>query len=624
MAQTQLNSSIGASSAPFESTKGYNPPSSGFDYSRKVGTTGDVGMLMPVDCFEVLPGDEFDINCRFIVESLPMQLAPMTNYKVLVHYYFAPWQALWKGAETFVTKGRNASIELTKPSASYSDSYSDDDSLVQEGHSYSLSSPMSLSGYLTIPPVYTQGSAHINYLPFTDLSGTKGEDYFETGNKSLSEVCAMQAFMYQKIYRKNYLPSNLMQDNKVWFPDDISHDDWRIDYAKTNLSVDGHFVPVGHPLPSGTSEDPFISRFIPSANSISGDNSVNIWQLRYAQYGNDYFTSAKPWLVRGEETKINLDVSGLSLSAAANAFSNGSGAGVGAGSPDASTPFELYNPQAGYVDRANQRFKDYISSITVGGAGKATLTANTLRELVAFSVKKEIDALSNGDYNNVIYLHTGKNPGHDDYEPRYIGGTAGYIMFNQITQTSSSVSGSPLGSEAGKGSVSAGGNIGRFKADDHGYIMAIMSIVPEVTYTQGIDRQFTELGSDQVWWPEYNSLGYQPILNKEIFISGDDSVDNDLFGYTTRYSHYKSRRNVVTGLLSLSSEVDKVFGAYAQSRFFDELPKLSNQFVTISPNNVKRDYLSYLNLPAYRIQFASDLNSKRPLPYMSSPNRLGV
>lgn len=627
MAQTQLNEKLGSSSSPFQSDIGYKPKSSVFDYGRKLNTTIDIGCWTPVDVFKVVPGDSFKISARYLLDSFPLEVPPMTNYKVITHYYYASEHSLWDGAETFVTKGRNNSIELEKPSSSYSGVYNCDHTITN-GHSHYYSSPMALSCFLGLPPTTCQGASHINYMPFTDSSGTAETDWFNTGLHSVDKVNALIPFMYQKIYRSNYLPTNLTQDNKIWFPDNISNESWRINYQGSNLSSDGFFVPVGNDLPDSGTE---IANFIPISDSSSQykDNCVNIWQLRYGQYGDDYFTSSKPWLVRGEEQQIDVDVTGISGSIVGSGYAN---LKILNATPQSNSTINSSASSGWSVTASNNSGRlgvvgsDIASvlGVNISGQGHASLTANTLRNLIAFSVKDEIDALTNGNYNSTIRAHFQKSPKHEEFEPKYIGGTVSSINMSSILQTSASTDSNPLGSNAGLGQSNAQGFIGQFDVPDHGYIMAVMCIVPEVTYSQGLDHMWFDLTPDSVFWPEYTELGFQPILNKEIYISGSLSSDDDLFGYQTRFAYMKSRQNSVSGLLALPSNVDKVFSAYSQTRFFDTLPKLSTQFVTMSPDKISRDFLAYPSQPAFRLQFASDITAIRPLPYRSVPNRFGV
>lgn len=627
MAQTQLNEKLGSSSSPFQSDIGYKPKLSTFDFGYKLNTTIDIGCWTPVDCFEVVPNDNFKISARYLLDSFPLEVPPMTNYKVITHYYYASWHSLWDGAETFVTKGRNNSIELEKPSASYAGDYTCDHTITN-GKKSNYSSPMALSCDLGLPPITCQGAAHTNYMPFTDVSGTKSTDWFESGLNYVDKVNALIPFMYQKIYRSNYLPTNLTQDNKIWFPDNISNEAWRINYDGTNLSEDGFFVPMGNTLPEEGNE---IANFVPISDSTSSykDNCVNIWQKRYGQYGDDYFTSAKPWLVRGEEQQIDVDVTGISGNIVGSGYTD---LKILNAVPQSNATINGSSSSGWAVTGSNNNGRlgivasDVASrlGVNITGNGHASLTANTLRNLIAFSVKDEIDALTNGNYNSTIRAHFQKSPKHEEFEPKYIGGTVSIVNMSSIIQTSASTSTNPMGSNAGLGQSNAQGYIGQFDVPDYGYIMAVMCIVPEVTYSQGLDHMWFDLTPETVFWPEYTELGFQPILNKEIYISGNEAADDDLFGYQTRYAYMKARKNSVAGLLALPSEVDKVFSAYSQTRFFDTLPKLSTQFVTMSPDKIRRDFLAYPSQPAFRLQFASDISAIRPLPYRSVPNRFGV
>ena len=76
---------------------------------------GDIGMIMPIDIIPVIPGDSLNLSCRYIINTEALQVVPFTRYKVRVHYYYSDLNSLWKGAQTFVTKGRNYSINLKIP-----------------------------------------------------------------------------------------------------------------------------------------------------------------------------------------------------------------------------------------------------------------------------------------------------------------------------------------------------------------------------------------------------------------------------------------------------------------------------------------------------------------------------
>lgn len=652
MPQTLLSEKYGSSNSIFDVKNSENVSRSSFDFSRKVLLTADNGAIIPIDFFEVLPKDDITINVRYLLETLPLAVSPLTNYKIRTHWYYLDRNAVWKGWQTFLTKGRSGSLILNIPHVDLSanDStgprFSDDTSLTG-GKSYSPFNPMGLPSFLGLPSTVFQGSSKDNYLPYALTDGTQSQDYFLTGKKLPSSVNLLPFMCYQKICR-NYLPSNLLQDNKVWFPDDLA-DEWRIEYAGPDAdagNVSGfYFVPEGMKVP-----DTKIANFVPTVN----DNCVNLAQLRYALYDNDIFTSAKPWLVRGTEETIS-DVSikfkelNMKTEFGLPDTNNKPYLGiVGTTTPTSSNLIQVGLQQTGanngtyYIrtgsghDFDNRPLSTFMTTDLpmwlsannhVSSSGDSTasfnLSANTFRNLIALSVWAERNALTNGNYNSTIEAHFGSSPKVPEYEPYYIGGTSDVISFAQILQTSASTESSPLGSSTGLGSVNSSGYVGRFHSDDYGYIMGVMIITPEVTYNSKVEHFWFDKVPEDIYWPELANLGYQPVLNREIFTTGDDNIDNDLFGWQTRYAYLKTRENCVRGMFSLPPSLDMAFSAYAQSRDFSTLPKLSNQFVTMSPNNLRRDYLAYPSQPAYKVQFASDISLVRALPYQSVPNNFG-
>lgn len=617
MAQTQVEERFGSSNDLFDNAITTDIQRSKFDLSRKNLFTADVGMIIPVDIIPTLPNDDFDISIRYMIDTMPLAVPPMNNYKVRTHWYYCRCSDLWRGFPTFATKGRNENIELTIPQVNGSLTRDDEFATLlgaTADANLNVSCPHSLLNMLGITPLKHNGTANKNYLPCVPDSTA-----LATGFKNLASLSALPFMMYQKIYRDNYAPINFLQSNQIWYPNDLS-DEWRINYDGSNvigsdlLSTDKHwFIPENSDITSAKNNK---FHFVPHID----DTSVDLLQLRYACYDEDIFTSAKPWLVRGEETTIDFDVSQASLDFS-DSFSTES----------SSDPYDF----TGINVSKSKNYLQVTGSPSVGNAaavaalnrGKVsglagTLTANTLRSLIAVSLWSESNALVNGNYNSLIGVHFKNNPKYDTFEPVYIGGTSDYIQFSDVLQTAPT-SESPLGSQAGLGRLNSNGYVGRFHSTDYGFIMGVMIVSPEVVYADGVEKFWTDKTQSDLYFPEFANLGFQPILNERVFVSDDDNVNTNLFGYSTRYLEYKTRLNKVAGLLQLK-DTDLLFSAYAQSRYYPSAPSLSLQFVTMSPMNLRRDWLSYPNQPAFKVQFASDITAIRPLPYQCQPSRLGM
>lgn len=626
MAQTQVEERFGSSNDLFDNAITTDIQRSKFDLSRKNLFTADVGMIIPVDIIPTLPNDDFDISIRYMIDTMPLAVPPMNNYKVRTHWYYCRCSDLWRGFPTFATKGRNENIELTIPQVTGSVTY--DDVFAQFlGYSdvkklLSVSCPHSLMNYLGIAPAVHAGTSEINYLPCVSDTAV------ETGFKNLASLSALPFMMYQKIYRDNYAPINFLQSNHIWYPNDLS-DEWRISYSADNIigykdDVTGGshwFVPENSII---TNDKNTSAHFIPKIN----DTSVDLLQLRYACFDDDIFTSAKPWLVRGEESTVDFNVTDASLNFS-DAMAKASGsisfpvmAGGSFSNPDSYGLFgATSNSDHSFNADSTAEVLKILNKGKINGFS-ATITANTLRSLIAVSLWQESNALVNGNYNSLIGVHFKNNPKYDTFEPVYIGGTSDYIQFSDVLQTTPTEK-SPLGSQAGLGRLNSNGYVGRFHSTDYGFIMGVMIVSPEVVYADGVEKFWTDKVQSDLYFPEFANLGFQPILNERVFVSDDDSVNTNLFGYSTRYLEYKTRLNKVAGLLQLK-DTDLLFSAYAQSRYYPSAPSLSLQFVTMSPMNLRRDWLSYPNQPAFKVQFASDITAVRALPYQCQPSRLGM
>lgn len=203
------------------------------------------------------------------------------------------------------------------------------------------------------------------------------------------------------------------------------------------------------------------------------------------------------------------------------------------------------------------------------------------------------------------------SPHVHDRKATYIGGYYQDFVMNSVTQTSES-SATPLGTKAGNGISSGNGSIGHFHTPDFGWIQTYMSIVPDVYYTQGISRMFSKKNNLEMYFPLFNNLSAQAILNKELYVSGDTSVDDDVFAYEDRYAEYKSRPNRVSGFMSLSPEVAAFDSARVMARRFDSTPSLNSLFVTMVPENIDMSVFSVTDEPPF--DFTVGISCRRVFP----------
>ena len=624
----------GASSTLFNHSRPNKVNKSKFDLSRIVNLTADAGMIVPFDFFEVLPGDVVNLSNAYALDTLPLVQSPLTRYKVIVHWYYMKARDLWKGAKTQATKGRTGNIELATPKVDLLYKIIDgfNEEILPVSHH-------SLSAFLGVPPKFSgeankDGLVKSDYFPYTtvptDTSSAKYKAIL-TGFKQYRYVNALPFMMYQSIVKNNYVNSNLLVGNKALFPDE-GDDDWLLPYDATITN----FV--------GLSKNPDVltSDYVVDSVYSSKDKVIRLDQLRYSQFDDDYFTTALPWLQRGDVKTLQGSGS-INPSDLNSLFSNadytvntddvvisyveGDRETVQAGSLSGSS--YLTTPTQSGTDMLRAALsKIRVSSSSAFSSSLGVnlgLTANQLRELIALSVWQERNSRVDGSYNSLIYQHWAVNPNSEEHLPVYMGGFVDYINYSTILQNSESTSNSPLGSTAGRGSSSGSSKINdSFHCSDYGYCMGILQIKPDTSYMQGVEHVLScKNAFEDIPFPEFESLSPEPILNKEIYVSENDSIDNGLFGYQERMTYLKVRQNVNRGLFQMKPDKDYLFGSFTQARWFTSLPKLSYQFLCMCPLNMRRDFLAFPKYPAFRLQFLTNCFVVRGLSYTSEPETFG-
>ena len=638
--QTQLSHKLGMDNGIFKHDRIAKVDRSSFPYGRKRDFCLDPGMIVPIDLWETLPGDYFEVKLDYLLKSFPLKVPPFTSYKVRTHWYYARKVDLWKGALTYVVKGRSHSISLSAPTAYIHAPYTSYNNNV--GY---IDLPMSLSSFMGFQPGHISRDSDKCATFGYNVEPVLGVNDFYGG------VNILPFFMYQKIYRLAYIKPNLLQNSKCWFPDDMS-DGWRIKYDKSNL-FSQHDVNAG----DATNKVLFNPTSVPQTLGSSGqvpsvnDGAVNLFHLRFAMFEDDRFTTALPWSTRG--TAPNIDVSStvtINLNGQdvqvygdddmdyPNVHIFGYGGSevrdIGQnnlakdGTDKLKIPLTL--EQQSSTSFSNMQIRPSDIAGTLGLRGSVTGTAsslgfdiNDLRAKIALTVWQERNATTSGYYNEMIYAHFRQNPESQDFEPIYLGGTSDVISFSEVIQNDNSTSdNTPQGHSAGLGENRSSSNVFSFRCKDYGYIMGVMIIQPETVYNSRIEKLWTRLIQEEEYFPEFQGLGLQEILKGEIYPTGT-STDKNLFGYNERDTEYKTRDNQAIGFFALPHSVDSLMSAYSQCREFNSQPSLSQQFVTMSPSNMRKDCLAVPSMPFFRCSLVTTIHAVRPMSYRTSPNDFG-
>lgn len=155
-----------------------------------------------------------------------------------------------------------------------------------------------------------------------------------------------------------------------------------------------------------------------------------------------------------------------------------------------------------------------LESVSVGVTNsKVSINElNTAERL--YNIEARIAATSQ-TYKGWIMAVYGVSPSIEAEMPIYKGGIEGEIIFDEVVSNSATTD-EPLGTLAGRGDLRSNGGQVHIHAEEPMLIMGIASITPRIGYTEG-NRWHTRLQTfDDFHKPEYDGIGYQPLLTDEL------------------------------------------------------------------------------------------------------------
>lgn len=141
-----------------------------FSLSHYKLLSAEGGYLIPISCYEVLPGDTVQQNSNLLVRCSPLLAPVMHPLDVKVHHFFVPTRILWDGFEDFITGKATPQHPVTRMP-----------SIPSTEPDESVYKVRMLFDYLGIPPkdaaFNSEQSADISALPFRAYNKIYNEYY---------------------------------------------------------------------------------------------------------------------------------------------------------------------------------------------------------------------------------------------------------------------------------------------------------------------------------------------------------------------------------------------------------------------------------------------------------------
>lgn len=320
----------------------------------------------------------------------------------------------------------------------------------------------------------------------------------------------------------------------------------------------------------------------------------HLWNIGWER---DYFTAALSSSQRG--TQVNIPLVGdatVHVSPTGGQYvSDGANVEIGSNKSSLSA--------VGANDRT------YPVNLTVDGTEFSGIGAIALR--LAMNLQAFLERNNVAGYRMIgnILAHFGvrsSNQLHDEAE--YLGGLSSPITISAVNQTSASeVDGTPQGTQVGTAQATFNGHLCNCYCEEPCIIMIVGYITAKSSYSQGLARKFSIRNYLDLYWPEFQSVGEQEILNKEVFFDFTGNGNDDVWAYQSRYAEYKYEPDRIHGEFRTS------LSYWHQSRLFDKRPPFNNEFIESNPSDrifavdtetYPRPYLS---------EFYFDVQAVRPM-----------
>lgn len=549
----------------FSTVPDIDTPRSIFDYSHDHLTSFNIGELVPIGVYEVLPGDTWKVTTSTVARLQTLLTPMMGNVYVDIMAFYVPMRLTWTHTKEFF--GENTAGAWA-PQTTYSIP--------------KLESPTNGWNVGTI-------ADHMGIPPLVEFKSVNNG-----GDGVVPSALPVRA--YALICNEWFRDENLTDPLNIPTGDATQSGSNGTNYI-TDVANGGALFKVAklHDMFTSCLPDPQKNRnpvTFPLINNSKAEVYAGSTAHGHATSNIKFSAPGVTWLT-----------SGSAYDAVLLADSGSTGELWGSGSTTGAPAYSL---------TPNNLYADLASSV-------GSVTVNQLR--LAFQMQKfyEQQARGGSRYREQIRSMFGTTvPDARVQVPEYLGGNRFPLSIHQVANTTASQS-ADLGDLGAMSNTSDIHDTFVKSFTEHGYIVITACARYEKSYPQGLDRMWTRDNYFDFAWPCLSCIGEQPIFKYEVDATvraGEDRTE--VFGYNEAWIHYRTHKNMATS--EMRPGVPNSLASWHLADYYTSMPNLSDGWIREDKSNVDR-VLAVTSAVANQIfaDFWFDISVTRCLPTFSVP-----
>lgn len=410
---------------------------------------------------DILPGDRMPINFQSLIESLPMVCPNLNGYKASFDFYFEPWSNIYSWMDNNTRLSTQEHANRQRYYYRFGRLTSSDNTQFPLGHITSdANKPGSLFDYLGVP------------VGFFGLPTTSGD-----GDTIPMNFPAEKLISYLDIVRNYYVNE---QEGYAYF---------------VKLMVETR---VGDRFTLGRISIPGLDRVLQALRSEANGSEIVSTMNSYSMPSGAGYNSVGAFINDLIESAKKIPLGGLFLRTYRMDLNRGI---------------------------MNQSVGEFKSTVNVTDG---QFSIDTLR--FANKMQKFIDRIdiSGGRFSDMMRARWGVTPRGTMNIPDYLGSCSEMFGVTDVLATASGqnsqISGdrgnSVLGQQAGFAVARCNRSNSpiSLRADQYGTLVCMFSLVPIVTYSQGVEIEDQKTKFSQIYDPAFAQLGYQDVSPREFSV----------------------------------------------------------------------------------------------------------